>query len=115
MNLNREDQLCINGVSVTSMSKYKITIPISECLNLKTTETKALIDCGAEGVTIVLRGALCLPLFGMLSQTLFHSPSLSHSLHVPDHSGLPLCLSHVRHLFTCYLPFITCLQYSHVK
>ena len=31
------------------MSKYKITIPISQCLNLKTAETKALIDCGAEG------------------------------------------------------------------
>ena len=31
------------------MSKYKITIPISQCSNLKTAETKALIDCGAEG------------------------------------------------------------------
>ena len=49
MNSNREDQLCINGVSVTSMSKYKITIPISQCLNLKTAVTKALIDCRAEG------------------------------------------------------------------
>ena len=48
-NSNQEDQLCINGVSVTSMSKYKITFPISQCSNLKTAETKALIDCGAEG------------------------------------------------------------------
>jgi hypothetical protein len=41
--------LYINGVSVTSTSKYKITIPISQCSNLKTAETKALIDCGTEG------------------------------------------------------------------
>jgi hypothetical protein len=47
--MKREEQLYINGVSVTSTSKYKITIPISQCLNLKTAETKALIDCGAEG------------------------------------------------------------------
>ena len=36
---------CISNIYV----KYKITIPISQCSNLKTTETKALIDCGAEG------------------------------------------------------------------
>ncbi len=46
---NYEEQLCINGVTVTSMSKNKITIPISQCSNLKTAETKALIDSGAEG------------------------------------------------------------------
>jgi len=46
---NYEEQLCINGVTVTSMSKNKITIPISQCLNLKTAETKALIDSGTEG------------------------------------------------------------------
>lgn len=46
---NRDEELCINGVSVTSMSKYKITIPISRCMNLKTADTEALIDCGAEG------------------------------------------------------------------
>src|SRR6266576_2410171 len=44
-----EEQLCINGVTVMSMSRNKITIPISQCLNLKTAETKALIDSGAEG------------------------------------------------------------------
>ncbi len=31
------------------MSRNKITIPISQCSNLKTAETKALIDSGAEG------------------------------------------------------------------
>ena len=31
------------------MSKNKITIPISQCSNLKTAETKALIDSGAKG------------------------------------------------------------------
>ncbi len=46
---NYEEQLCINGVTVTSISRNKITIPISQCSNLKTTETKALIDSGAEG------------------------------------------------------------------
>ncbi len=49
MDSNYEEQLCINGVTVTSMSRNKITIPISQCSNLKTTETKALIDSGAEG------------------------------------------------------------------
>ena len=37
-----------------------------------------------------------------LSWTLTPSPILFWVL---DHSGLPLCLSHVRYLFTCYLPF----------
>src|SRR6266576_5906478 len=46
---NYEERLCINGVTVTSMSRNKITIPISQCSNLKTAETKALIDSGAEG------------------------------------------------------------------
>src|SRR6266576_3644852 len=49
MDSNYEEQLCINGVTVTSMSRNKITIPISQCSNLKTTETKALIDSGAKG------------------------------------------------------------------
>ncbi|HYT46519.1 MAG TPA: hypothetical protein VEP90_29600, partial [Methylomirabilota bacterium] len=31
------------------MSRNKITIPISQCSNLKTAEIKALIDSGAEG------------------------------------------------------------------
>src|SRR6266550_2240433 len=48
-NSNYEEQICINGVTVTSMSRNKITIPISRCSNLKTAETKALIDSGAEG------------------------------------------------------------------
>ncbi len=49
MDSNYEEQLCINGVTVKSISKNKITIPISQCLNLKTAETKALIDSGTEG------------------------------------------------------------------
>ncbi len=49
MDSNYEEQLYINGVTVTSMSKNKITIPISQCSNLKTAETKALIDSGAKG------------------------------------------------------------------
>ncbi len=49
MDSNYDEQLCINGVTVTSMSRNKITIPISQCSNLKTAETKALIDSGAEG------------------------------------------------------------------
>jgi hypothetical protein len=49
MNLNDEESLYINGVTVSSMSKYKITIPLTRCSNLKTAETKALIDSGAEG------------------------------------------------------------------
>ncbi len=48
MELNKEG-LCINGVTVSSLSRNKITIPISHCSNLKTAETKALIDSGAEG------------------------------------------------------------------
>ena len=40
------------------------------------------------------------------------SSILSHAL---DRSGLPPCSSHVCCLFTCYLPFITCIQYSHVN
>src|SRR6266576_1606322 len=44
-----EEQLCINGVTVTSMSRNKITILISQCSNLKTAETKALIDSGTKG------------------------------------------------------------------
>ena len=61
-------------------------------------------------VTTILRGALCLPLFGMLSQTLSCSLSLPHSLLRSRPLWiLFLCLLHVRYLFTCYLPFITCL------
>ena len=46
--MNKEE-LSINGVTVSSLSRNKITIPISHCSNLKTAETKALIDSGAEG------------------------------------------------------------------
>jgi hypothetical protein len=48
-NSNDEESLYINGVTVSSMSKYKITIPLTRCSNLKTVEAKALIDSGAEG------------------------------------------------------------------
>ena len=58
MNSNYEEQLRINGVTVTSMSRNKITIPISQCSNLKTTETKALIDSGAEGKFINWRNVI---------------------------------------------------------
>ena len=44
-----EQELTIRGVRVYSTSQYKISVPISECSNLKTAETTALIDCGAEG------------------------------------------------------------------
>ena len=58
----------------------------------------------------------CLPLFGMLSQTLFHSPSLSHS---PVFStildSLYVCLSHVCFYFHMLSTFITHIQYSHVN
>jgi len=47
--MNDEESLYITGVMVSSMSKYKITIPLTQYSNLKTTETKALIDSGAKG------------------------------------------------------------------
>jgi hypothetical protein len=49
MNSNDKKSLYINGVTVSSMSKYKITIPLTQCSNLKTAETKALIDSGTKG------------------------------------------------------------------
>jgi hypothetical protein len=46
---NDDEEICINGVSVSSISKNKIAIPITNVVNLKVAETKTLIDCGAEG------------------------------------------------------------------
>src|SRR6266550_896077 len=65
MDSNYEERLYINGVTVTSMSRNKITIPISQCSNLKTAETKALIDSGAEGkfvdgMIVKWRNVICL-------------------------------------------------------
>ena len=58
---------------------------------------------------------LCLVRSLELSLALSLSPILSYVL---DRSGPLLWLSHVhdvRYLFTCYLPFIICLRYSHVN
>jgi hypothetical protein len=44
-----QKEISINGVRVYSTSQMKISIPISKCSTLKTTDVITLIDCGAEG------------------------------------------------------------------
>jgi hypothetical protein len=63
----------------------------------------------ADAVTIVLRGALCLPLFGTLSRTLSCSLSLSHSLP----RSRPLWTPSM--IITCTLSFHMLFTFYHMR
>ena len=68
-----------------------------------------VLDTDSTTVTIVLRGALCLPLFGALSRTLSCSLSLSHSLLRSQPLWTPSML------FTCLLSFHMLLTFYHMR